>query len=121
MLHQQAMTGRQKHIQLALWKRITLVTAMLFSGGALVRLTPGQAAYAHSNRASTHHYAGHKGRSTRTESIKLLIICKAGNGGKGGSATRKSSGATGGPGGNCMVTVPIKVFLTIQQHNARYK
>jgi hypothetical protein len=83
-------------------------------------LVPNPAVYAHSSRPSMHHHTGHKGSSTLTKNIKLLIVCKAGNGGKGGSATRKSSGATGGSGGNCIITVPIKVFLTIQQHNAHH-
>jgi hypothetical protein len=120
MLQQQAMRGSQKFVQLALWKRMILVTAMLLPGGSLAMLVPSQSVYAHSTKPSMHHHTGHKGSSTRTENIKLLIVCKTGNGGKGGSATRKSDGANGGSGGNCIINVPIKVFLTIQ-HNARHK
>jgi hypothetical protein len=74
----------------------------------MATLAPSQAAYANSNRPHTHHHSrqGHS-TQTRPESIKLLIICKTGNGGKGGSATSKSSGATGGSGGNCIINVPI--------------
>ena len=108
------MTGSYKYNQIPLWKRMTLVTAMLFSGGSTAALVPSQAAYANSNRPHTHHQT-RQGHSTRTRSgsIKLLIICKTGNGGKGGSAISKSSGATGGSGGNCIINVPINVFLTI--------
>ncbi len=111
MLNIQKTPKVQKYNQLSLWKRMTLVTALLFSGGSLATLVPGQAAYAHSSRPHTSHDTGHKGRR---EAIKLLFICKAGKGGKGGSATRKGSGAMGGPGGNCIINVPI--FLMIQ-HN----
>jgi hypothetical protein len=121
MLKQKETARIQKYNQLSLCKRMTLVTAMLLSGGSLATLVPSQAAYAHSNKPNTHHYTGgHKGHSTPTASPKLLIVCQSGNGGQGGSATKKSSGASGGPGGNCMITVPINVFLTIQ-HNKRHK
>jgi hypothetical protein len=119
MRKKQSMIGSQKSFQMPSWKRVTLVAAMLFSGGSLAGFVPSQVAYAHSNGPTTHHHSGYKERSTQTRSLKLLIVCKAGNGGKGGSATRKSSGATGGSGGNCIITVPIKVFLTIQ-HNAHH-
>ncbi len=111
MLNLQRTPEVQKYNQLSLWKRMTLVTAILFSGGSLATLVPSQAAYAHSNRSNTSHHAGHKGRR---EVTKLLVVCKAGNGGKGGSATRKSNGAMGGAGGNCIINVPI--FLTIQNN-----
>jgi len=120
MLKQQVMTASQKYAQLPLWKRTTLVTAILFSGSSFATFIPSQAAYASSNKSNTYNHTGHKGQSTRTESTKLLIVCKTGNGGKGGSASRKSNGANGGTGGNCIVNVPIKVFLTIQ-HNALHK
>lgn len=111
MLDLQKTPEVQKYNQLSLWKRMTLVTAILFSGGSLAILVPSQAAYAHSNRQNTSHHTRHK---ERKESIKLLFICKAGNGGKGGSATKKSSGAAGGAGGNCIINVPV--FLTIQNN-----
>jgi hypothetical protein len=121
MLKKQSMIGSQKSFQISSWKRMALVAAMLFSGGSLAGFVPSQMVYAHSNGPTTHRHSGHKGRSTQTRSLKLLFICKAGNGGKGGSATKKSSGAAGGSGGNCIITVPIKVFLTIQQHNEHHK
>jgi hypothetical protein len=103
----------QKYKQLSLWKRMTLVTTILFSGGSFATLVPSQAAYAHSNRSNTSHHTGHKGRK---ESIKLLVVCKAGNGGKGGSATRKSNGAAGGAGGNCIINVPISLTIQNNKH-----
>ena len=121
MLKQQVMTGSQTYNQLPLWKRMTLVTALFFSGGSLAVLPPSQAAYAHSNRSNTHHSIKQEhSTQTRNKSIKLLILCQAGNGGKGGLTTRKSSGAEGGSGGNCNITVPITLFLTIP-HNTRHK
>ncbi len=92
MLKQQVMTASQKYAQLPLWKRMTLVTAILFSGSSLATFVSSQAAYASSNKPNTYNHTGHKGQSTRTESTKLLIVCKTGNGGKGGSASRKSNG-----------------------------
>lgn len=89
---------------------------MLFSGGSFATLVPSQAAYAHNNSPNTHHHTGRKGDNIQKQSIKLVVVCKAGNGGQGGSATRKSSGATGGSGGNCIITVPINVFVTIQDN-----
>lgn len=109
------MTGSQKYAQLPLWKRMTLVTAILFSGSSLAALAPSQVAFARSGKPNTSHHGGHKGQSTRTKSIKLIIICKTGNGGKGGSAMKKSSGANGGSGGNCIVSVPITQVVTIQK------
>ena len=107
MLKQQAMTGSQKYNQLALWKRMTLVTAMLFSGGPLAVLAPSQAAYASSHKPNTHHHIKHKRLNIRegSETTKLFIICITGNAGQGGSATQESSGANGGSGGNCFINV----------------
>lgn len=115
MLKQRKTAESHKYNRFPLWKQMALVIAILFSGGALTTLVPSQAAYAHSNRSNIHHHTGHKGRNIRKESIKLLIVCQAGNGGQGGAAMKKSSGANGGAGGSCNITVPIKVFLTIQR------
>jgi len=117
MLKQQMMTCSQKYTQLPLWKRMTLVTAILFSGSSLAALVPSQAAFAHSSKPNTSHHTGHKGQSTRTKTIKLLIVCKAGNGGRGGSATKKSNGASGGSGGSCIVSIPIKQVVTIKTNS----
>lgn len=114
MLKQQQTMGNQAYHRFHLWKQMALITAMLISGGSLATLVPSQAAYAHS-KPNTHH-TSHKGRSTHTKSIKMLIVCQAGNGGQGGSATNKSSGATGGAGGSCNITIPINVFVTIQNN-----
>ncbi len=113
MLNLRKTTGDQKHNQLPLWRRMTVVTAILFSGGSLATLVPSQAVYAHSNRSNTSHHTRDK---ERKENINLLIICKAGNGGKGGSATKKSNGATGGAGGSCNINLPISIFLTNQNN-----
>jgi hypothetical protein len=115
MLQQQKIIASQKY-HLPAWQRMTLVTALLFSGGSLATLVPSQAVYAHNNRSHAHHHTKHEGSNAHTDPVKVLIVCKTGNGGKGGSATEKSSGATGGAGGNCIINVPIKVFLTIQQN-----
>src|SRR5690349_2047477 len=120
MLKRQKETRIQKYHRFQIWKQAALIIAMLFSGTSLATLVPSQAAYAHSSRLKTHHYTNNKGHGSDTKSIRLLIVCHAGNGGQGGSATSKSSGATGGPGGGCNITVPIKVFVKIQ-HNTGHK
>jgi len=116
MPKQREAKGSQKYNQLPLWKRMTLLTAILSSGGSLATLVPSQATYAHSSKSNTVHPTEHSRHKTPKESVKLLVVCKAGHGGKGGSATRKSSGAAGGAGGNCVVNVPINVFLMGQNN-----
>ena len=114
MRKQQEATGGQQYSQFPLSKRVTLITALLCSGGLLTTLVPSQATYAHSSSPSASHHTTHKEYG---ESVKLLVVCKAGNGGKGGSATRSSSGAAGGAGGNCIITIPPNVILTIQDND----
>ena len=122
MLQQQETASGQKY--LSLWQRMALITAMFFSGGSVVGLAPSQAVYAHSHSShicSTHrHCRKHKGSNTQKKTIQLLIVCKAGHGGKGGYATRKSNGAYGGAGGNCVINVPITVSLKAP-HEPRHK
>ena len=116
MLKQQGATANQKSNQLPLWKRMTVVTAILFSGGSLATLVPGQAVYAHNNRSNTSHHIRGK---ERKENINLIIRCKAGNGGKGGLSTKKSNGAAGGAGGNCNITIPLNIFLAKQNNKGQ--
>ena len=111
---QQEMTDSKKNFQIPSWQRISLVTATLLSGGLLTSLASSQV-YASSNHLHTHHHhVRYRGYSTPTNVIEMLIICEAGNGGKGGVATENSSGAGGGPGGGCVITIPITVALTLQ-------
>jgi hypothetical protein len=84
MLKRQAMAGRQKHVQLALWKRLLLIAGMLLPGGSLAMLAPSQTAYANGSWWP-----------------QTVVICRAGNGGNGGVATNGSNGAAGGSGGDC--------------------
>ena len=83
MRKRQAMAGRQKHVQLALWKRLLLIASMLLPGGSLAMLAPSQTAYAEAGWPQT------------------IFICRAGDGGNGGVATNGSNGAAGGSGGDC--------------------
>ena len=114
MLKQQETTGDQKYNQLPLWKRMTVVTAILFSGGSLVTLVPNQVTYAHSSRSDAFHHHKHDRNKTQRETVNLFITCKSGNGGKGGLAKRKSNGASGGAGGSCNINIPIDIFLEKQ-------
>ena len=115
MLQQQETASGQKY--LSLWQRVTLITAMLISGGSVVSLAPSQAVYAHNHsshmRSTYHQREKQKERNTQKKTIQLLIVCKAGHGGKGGYATKRSNGAYGGAGGNCVINVPITVSLKI--------
>jgi hypothetical protein len=123
MLKRQKKISIHKHHRFQVWKQTALIIALLFSGTSLATLVPSQAAYAHSSRSKMPHHSSHsshKEHGPDTKAIKLLIVCKAGNGGKGGTAMHKSSGAVGGAGGNCNITVPIKVFVKIQ-HNTGHK
>ena len=83
MLKQQAMAGSQKHVRLALWKRLILIAGMLLPGGSLAALVPSQAAYAEASWP------------------RGFFICRAGDGGPGGIANNASNGAVGGSGGSC--------------------
>src|SRR5258708_4841195 len=49
----QTTTGIQKYIQLTSWKRLILVTTMLFSAGLLPVITSGPVAYASSAKAAS--------------------------------------------------------------------
>ena len=108
MKKQQAITETPKQFRLPLWKRLTLVTALFLSGGPLTVIASTQAAYA--SPANTHQHTKSK---PKEESITTIVIkCIPGKGGNGGKADKKSSGAVGGKGGDCIVTIPIKVLLT---------
>ncbi len=78
------MKDSQKHVRLALWKRLILIAGMLLPAGSLALLAPSQAAYADG--------------SWWPQSV---FICRAGHGGNGGIANNGSSGAGGSPGGDC--------------------
>src|SRR5438105_11363194 len=111
MIKQKAITVDPKRLQLPLWKRLMLVTTLLLSGGPLTVMVSTQAAYA--SPTSSHQHTPSKQKEKKGESlINLVIICEPGNGGKGGKSTQKSSGAVGGKGGDCIVTIPIKLLLT---------
>lgn len=83
MRKRQAMAGSQKHVQLALWKRLLLIAGMLLPGGSLAMLAPSQTAYAKAGWPQG------------------FFICRAGDGGNGGIANNQSNGAHGRPGGDC--------------------
>jgi hypothetical protein len=108
MQKQQAITETPKQLRLPLWKRLTLVTALLLSGGPLTVIASTQAAYA--SPTSSHQHTDNKPKEQSVTNI--IIKCIPGKGGKGGEATKKSSGAVGGRGGDCVVTIPIKVLVT---------
>jgi hypothetical protein len=114
MLMQQETTNRKKNFQISLWQLLGIVSATLLSGGSLAALAPSQVAYANHSRSHIHSHARYAGNSAPTNVIEMLIVCEAGNGGKGGSTTENSSGAGGGPGGGCLITIPITVALTLQ-------
>jgi hypothetical protein len=122
MLQQQKTASGQKY--LSLWQRMTLTIVMLFSGGSVIGLIPSQAVYAHSHSSHIcsphHHCKKHKGSNTQKKTIHILIVCKTGHGGKGGYATKKSDGAYGGAGGNCIINIPITVSLKVP-HEPRHK
>jgi hypothetical protein len=118
MIKQQTITGDPKQLHLPLWKRLTLVTAILLSGGPLTVIASTQAAYA--NPSSPHQHTPSKQKEKKEVSlVNIVVTCKPGNGGKGGKATQKSSGAAGGGGGDCIVTIPIKLLLT-EKNNVQH-
>ena len=78
------MTDRLQRGQLPLWKRCTVVTALLLSAGALTPITCF---------ASHSHYGKHSSYSHAT--------CHAGDGGWGGIAKEGSGGGNGSGGGDC--------------------
>ena len=121
MLQQQKTASGQKY--LSLWQRMTLTIVMLFSGGSVIGLVPSQAVYAHSNnphmRSTHHHHRKHKQNNKQVKITQINIVCKTGKGGKGGYATKRSNGAFGGAGGNCIINIPITVSLKVphEQHH----
>lgn len=108
MTMQQAITGTPKQFRLPLWKRMTLVTALLLSGGPITVLVSTQAAYA----SPTSPPQQTQGKPKVIYLTDIVITCTPGKGGKGGKSTGKSSGAAGGNGGSCTVNIPIEVTLT---------
>ena len=115
MQKQQVITETPKQLRLPLWKRLTLVTALLLSGGPLTVIASTQAAYASPTGPQQHTKSKPKEESITT----IVIKCIPGKGGNGGKATKKSSGAVGGRGGDCIVTIPIKVLLT-EKNNVKH-
>jgi hypothetical protein len=75
MSEQRTRVERHSYARLPLWGRLILVTAMLLSEGSLADISFSRVAHAD---------------------------CIAGNGGNGGKATGRSSGAGGGTGGDCI-------------------
>src|SRR5579864_5171870 len=115
MIKQQATTETLKQLQFPLWKRMTLVTALLLSAGPLTVMALTQPAYA---SASSPHKHTPK-QPVEQNVVNIVITCSPGKGGNGGKAIEKSTGAVGGNGGNCTVTIPIKVLLT-QKNNIEH-
>ena len=84
MITQPIRTERLHRGPLPLWKRFTLVTALLLSAGAITPITCF---------ASHSHYGKHSSYSH--------AICEAGNGGDGGISKQGSGGGNGSGGGDC--------------------
>ncbi len=84
VLQQQMAREGQKHVQLSAWKRLLLIAGLFLVGGLLLFLVPSQTVSAQTGRSQP------------------SFICWAGNGGNGGIATNRSSGANGGAGGDCV-------------------
>src|SRR5690349_9729629 len=70
-MESQKTTGIQKYIQLTSWKRLILVTTMLFSAGILPVITSGPVAYAssasHASPASPSSSQYRNGRKTQQQ------------------------------------------------------
>lgn len=84
MLKQQEIAGSQKYVGLCAWKQLLLIASMLLPGASFVVLIPGQTVYAQIGRS------------------QAPFVCEANNGGNGGIANHRSSGADGGTGGDCV-------------------
>lgn len=89
---QQVMDG----IRLPVWKRLILVTVLLFSAEPLVGIVSSQAAHANSLR-----------QNSTTGLITYIPLCNGGLGGHGGVGSTggivTGSEAGGGPGGDCLI------------------
>jgi hypothetical protein len=90
MIRQKLMEGTSKHVRLPLWKRLLLVTALLLSGETLVATASSQAA--HANDVTHAHANG-----------VTYIMCRAGDGGHGGTSMFTTDGGRGGTGGDCLI------------------
>jgi hypothetical protein len=115
------MTSHSKRTHIPSWKQLTLATAIFLSTGPFVAITSGQAAYAQVSRHHGHNQSGHTkdknivkraeltGTQKRFNLLNILVVCTAGDSGDGGVAIGNSSGANGGPGGNCNITIPVYI------------
>ncbi len=100
MQKQQVMTSSQKYARLPGWKCLLLTASMLLSGGSLALFVPSQAVFAYANWPLG------------------TFICRAGDGGSGGSANNASNGAAGGPGGDCVNGIKGSVGAPGGDHNS---
>ena len=89
MSEQPILIDRLQRVHLPLWKRLTVVTTLLLSAGAIAPVT----CFAH---VGLHHHNHHHNRYIG------YATCVAGDGGDGGIAIGGSGGANGAGGGDCM-------------------
>ena len=116
MKKQQAIIVTPKQFQFPWWKQLTLTTALLLSGGPFAVMASTQAAYASpiNPHPHTHNQPEKQDQTIEQNLVNIVINCTPGNGGNGGKSTGKSTGAVGGRGGDCVVTIPIKVLLSLK-------
>jgi hypothetical protein len=89
MPEQLLLTASLGRVHLPLWKRLTLVTTLLLSAGAIAPVT----CFAHHGSYHHHHHNRYIANAQ----------CVAGDGGDGGIAIGASTGGSGGPGGDCVI------------------
>jgi hypothetical protein len=97
MPEQPILINRLQHVHLPLWKRLTVVTTLLLSAGALAPVACFAHAGAHTGlglHLHLHHH--HRDRYIG------YATCVAGDGGDGGIAINGSAGGNAAGGGDCM-------------------
>jgi hypothetical protein len=130
-MKQPILTDRSKYVHLPLWKRCTLVTTLLLTGGPLLAMATSQAAYAHTphptvppNQTSlptqtitipagtTEHIvmrfpSWQKNGRPKMNILRITTVCKdGGESGIAGTALFNSTGAAAGTPGSCTLTIP---------------
>ena len=123
IMKQPIQTERPKHAHLPLWKRCTLITTLLLTGGPLIAMASSQAAYADTANdipyqtitipsGTTQHLvlrfpSWKKNGKPKMNILRITVVCKDGGlSGTAGIALFDSTGAAAGTPGSCTLTIP---------------
>ena len=129
-MKQPIQTERPKHAHLPLWKRCTLITTLLLTGGPLIAMASSQAAYADTSNDIPYQtitippgprsisycafLSWKKNGKPKMNILRITVVCKDGGlSGTAGIALFDSTGAAAGTPGSCNYRYPLPSLTTI--------